>query len=239
MDAQREADTVRRQIASALGCAYIVGRQLPLPEYGAWTFGAWDMAAGRPVVINARRRTGGVTGSVTRDLHFSVSPRFDDLVYVAPPRPRRWSLPVALPVTLPVVAVRPQRAALAFCVMLLLAVMGDRRPTRAQAALPPPPAVHQAFIAMLPAAFVEAPIAPPEASVGTDDEMAVTRAYHAVLAAFPAGARRELDRAQTVWLSDRNRACTIRAAGNRAHCLHLLATHRVAELTELLARASN
>ena len=117
--------------------------------------------------------------------------------------------------------------------------MGDRRPTRAQAAPPPPLAMHPAFVAILPAAFVEPPVAAPEVSPGSNDEMAVTRAYHAVLAAFPAGARRELDRAQNVWLSDRNRACTTHATGNRAHCLHLLATHRVAELTELLARASN
>jgi hypothetical protein len=235
MDAQREADTVRRQIASALGCAYIVGRQLPLPEYGAWTFGAWDMAAGRPVVINARRRTNRVTGSVTRDLYYDVSPRFDDLGYIAPPpKPHRWSLPVLV--------VQPQRAALAFCVLLLLAVMGDRHPPRAQAAPPRPVAMHQAFVAILPAALVEPPVAAlaaPEVSPPSDDEIAVTRAYHAVLAAFPAGARRELDRAQHTWLSDRNRACTAHATGSRAHCLHLLATHRVAELTELLARASN
>jgi Lysozyme inhibitor LprI len=58
MDAQWEADTVRHQLASALGCAYVVGRELPQKGI-AWAYGAWDMARARPVVLRALRRPAG------------------------------------------------------------------------------------------------------------------------------------------------------------------------------------
>jgi hypothetical protein len=245
MDAQREAEGVRRQLASALGCTYIVGRQYSRADDAAWSFVAWDMARARPVVIAASRRIDGrterltmPTGGDTHDLHYSVSLRADDPGYLPPPARPRW-LPLKSRWSPP--AVEPRRAVLAFCAFLLLVVMGDRQPPRAQPAPPPSgPMTSSPIVAVMPAAFVE-PAPTSEVSAGdvamSDDDAAVTRAYHAVLAVFPESARRELDRAQHVWLTDRTRACTTHATASRAHCLHVLATRRVAELRELLARA--
>jgi uncharacterized protein YecT (DUF1311 family) len=50
MDAPRVADAVRDRLASALGCVYVLGRELRSGA-GSRVFSAWDVARGHPAVI--------------------------------------------------------------------------------------------------------------------------------------------------------------------------------------------
>jgi hypothetical protein len=81
------------------------------------------------------------------------------------------------------------------------------------------------------------PPAPPDDPPPAADP--VDRAYHQLQAAFrePA-ARRELGRAQQLWLAGRERTCVSPAhPGAQARCETAMSRRRAAELTELLARA--
>src|ERR1700734_2879674 len=93
MYAEREADTVRHQLASALGCAYVFGRELPR-EGVTWSFCAWDMGRARPVVVRALQRPAGTTRrqirAAMRWRHPHLNPILDmgnttDLLYYTMP----------------------------------------------------------------------------------------------------------------------------------------------------------
>jgi Lysozyme inhibitor LprI len=151
--------------------------------------------------------------------------------------------------------VTPRRTLMALAAVLLLAVLGGRQATPLIALadisgtdaaplpvlsptaqridqmtiLDPAPAVDPPPVAATSSGDVQTP-------VGSEDDHALDRAYRAVAGAFPGAARRELAQAQQVWHADRDRACARHSA--RQRCEHALTTRRLAELNDLLARAT-